>query len=481
MKNTQGASLVFHEKAAALGAAKIHLCIGAPGNCRVAVSYRDQAAVVAQQAPLLCQLRLYGSVGLLGRGIGAALRIPGTAVVSPEHGKPPVGIGIGGTSDALHADLLTVVQERRAAAQQIEIGGHLGKVVRQHQIPGRAIHVVVGKEADHHAVGVRLRNLVLKSAHVAREPVDVLILGSGGNNALGLGGGEIEAVHGRIVGKDLRLAGPALAHKIDLRLHGSELVGVPLPERHASAGFSIVKILDGVKAESVHAQLQIVLCHVQHFLPDGGIVIVQLRHVRGEVALVIFVRRSGNLFAGDPGRKRLAGVPAVVIVVGIVGIGVGVGLAEGLKPFVVPGSVVDDKIENHLHVPGMAGVEKRPEIVLGAEVRVDPVVIRCVVFVIGGAGKNRCQPQPLYPETGIRQEIPVVQIVQVLENSVQVSHSVPVGVGKGADKNLIEHPVVVVRFVGLRGHGLRRRGRAAPCQHQGQQKRRGAKKNFFHV
>ena len=157
------------------------------------------------------------------------------------------------------------------------------------------------------------------------------------------------------------------------------------------------------------------------------------------------------------------------------------GLPEGLKPFVVPGSVVDDKIENHLHVPGMAGVEKRPEIVLGTEVRVDPVVIRCVVFVIGGAGKNRCQPQPLYPETGIRQEVPVVQIVQVPENPVQVSRSIPVGVGKGADKNLIEHPVVVVRFVGLRGHGLRRRGRAAPCQHQGQQKRRGAKKNFFHV
>lgn len=32
VKNTQGASLVFHEKAAALGAAKIHLCIGASGN-----------------------------------------------------------------------------------------------------------------------------------------------------------------------------------------------------------------------------------------------------------------------------------------------------------------------------------------------------------------------------------------------------------------------------------------------------------------
>lgn len=147
----------------------------------------------------------------------------------------------------------------------------------------------------------------------------------------------------------------------------------------------------------------------------------------------------------------------------------------------VPGSVVDDKIENHLHIPGMAGVEERPEIVLGAEVRVDPVVIRCVVFVIGWAGKNRRQPQPLYPETGIRQEIPVVQIVQVPENPVQVSRSIPVGVGKGADKNLIEHPVVVVRFVGLRGHGLRRRGRAAPCQHQSQQKRRGAKKEFFHM
>lgn len=82
----------------------------------------------------------------------------------------------------------------------------------------------------------------------------------------------------------------------------------------------------------------------------------------------------------------------------------------------------------------MAGVEKRPEIVLGAEVRVDPVVIRCVVFVIRGAGKNRRQPQTLYPETGIRQEIPVVQIVQVPENPVQVSRSIPVGVGKGADK-----------------------------------------------
>ena len=68
------------------------------------------------EAVALAQLVSYGAVGLL-RFIGGAGGIADSITVAPQHGKSPVGIGVGAAPAAQHADLLTVVDEGRAGSQ----------------------------------------------------------------------------------------------------------------------------------------------------------------------------------------------------------------------------------------------------------------------------------------------------------------------------------------------------------------------------
>ena len=137
----------------------------------------------------------------------------------------------------------------------------------------------------------------------------------------------------------------------------------------------------------------------------------------------------------------------------------------------------------------MAGVHQGFQVLQGAKVRVNPIVVGNVVLVIGGAGKNGGEPQALDPQTGFGKHIPVVEIVQSLEDSRQVSLAVSVGIGKGANEDLIEHPVVVVRFVGDNGNrGFRRlggnrnlrRGGGAPGKGQNKKQSCNAQKDLFH-
>ena len=151
--------------------------------------------------------------------------------------------------------------------------------------------------------------------------------------------------------------------------------------------------------------------------------------------------------------------------------------------------VIQHQIQNHLYVPGVAGIHQGFQVLQRAKVRVDPVIVGDIVLVVRGAGKNRGQPQTLDTQAGVRKNIPVVEIVQLLQDSRDISLPVPVGIGKGANKDLIEHPVIVVGFVrdnGSRGFGNLsgnrnlRRGGGAPGEGQHEKRSCDTKKNLFH-
>ena len=95
------------------------------------------------------------------------------------------------------------------------------------------------------------------------------------------------------------------------------------------------------------------------------------------------------------------------------------------------------------------------QILLCTESRVNLVVIRHVVFMIGRRKKHRRQPDAFDAEAVPGRRVSVVQVIHPVDHAPQIADSVPVGIGKGTDKNLIEHAAVVfhVQPFLFRGHG----------------------------
>ena len=105
--------------------------------------------------------------------------------------------------------------------------------------------------------------------------------------------------------------------------------------------------------------------------------------------------------------------------------------------------MVQGQGKDQLHIPFMAEGCQLLKVFLCSEDRIDPVIIRDIIFMIGRGQENRSQPDSLNAQAVPGSRIPVVQVIHPVDDSPQVTDTVPVGIGEGSHKNLIEHPVVV--------------------------------------
>ena len=92
----------------------------------------------------------------------------------------------------------------------------------------------------------------------------------------------------------------------------------------------------------------------------------------------------------------------------------------------------------------MAGCQQLLEIIQGTVLRINILIIRSVVFMIGRGGHYRHEPDAVDPKVRIRRIVAIIQVVQFVQNSLQIADAVTVTVIEGIDKNLVVGAVVVV-------------------------------------
>ena len=138
----------------------------------------------------------------------------------------------------------------------------------------------------------------------------------------------------------------------------------------------------------------------------------------------------------------LLGEEVVVKILAILGTGL---LALGkapqvigsfLKPLVFRAAVVDHQIDDHVDIPLIALGDQLLEILHGAILRIDGIVVGYVILVVGGTGMDRHQPDTV--------DAQFLQIVQLGDHALQVTNAVSIGVTEGVNEDLIVSTIVVV-------------------------------------
>ena len=416
----------------------------APGDLRIGLADHDELFVVIIEAGAVADLLRRAVLDLLVASVGGAGGVADGVAVAPYHGEASVGIRIRAAAGAAHAQLLTVIDEGRAGTQQIEVGRHLHPPAGHGQKARGAVHVVVGDEGHDHRIGPDILDTVQIRLDIGGVAVYVPGLCGLGDDAAGLGGSKVEAVGGGIVHVGDAVAVPHLRDGVEVGLDLSQLVQIPLPERQAPAVVPKVDVFGGVEAKAVHAQVQIVLCYVHHGGAGLRAVEVQLRHIAGEVALVIILR------AGQLGIAAAAALTpcmeGVEVIVGVRDVLLDMRRAEAAEPLVFRACVVDGQVKDQPDVPLMAQGNQVLQILLRAEGGVDGVIICHVVFVIGGGLENRREPDALHAkaEAGVR--VAVVEIIKAVDDPAQIADAVSVRIGEGADEDLVKHAAVVLRL-----------------------------------
>jgi hypothetical protein len=94
--------------------------------------------------------------------------------------------------------------------------------------------------------------------------------------------------------------------------------------------------------------------------------------------------------------------------------------------------VVDDEVHHQLHVPRVQLRDQLVELLERAEERVDVVVVGNVVAVVGHRrAVDRAQPDDVDTEQ--------LEIVQVVQDSAEVTDAVTVAIGEAARIDLVDH------------------------------------------
>ena len=323
---------------------------------------------------------------------------------------------------------------------------------------------MVGDEEDIHGLRVDGADVLLVVLQVVRQGIDVAAQGGGGDQPVHLGGGEMEAVEGLqvLIGDGVPI--PDLRDGVDMGIDFLQLLHVPFPEGRALLIVPVIDVLRGVEAEAVDAQVQPVGRYVHGRLPDLFIVIIQLRHAFGEVALIEVARPEGTFEAAAAGHRIVLAEPGVVIVILVAGVVHLVGGFEIGEPPVIHGGVVQGQVQDQLHVPLMAQGDELLQVLQGAEGRVNPVKIRDVILMIGRGEEDGRQPDASDAQAGAGFRVPVVQVIHTVDDAPEVAGAVPVGIGKGSDEDFIKNPVIVFHI-----QALSFRGGAGAQQRQRQQ------------
>ena len=284
MEDVDRASFPFGLEAPRFGIGQRNGGIGAPCDLRIGLADHQQLFVMIQQAGAH-SFQIGNGIGALGTVIGSDGILYGVTV-TPKHGQPPVGVGTGSAPAAAQADLLPVIDERGAGAEQIQIGSHSHMPARHRQVAGTAVHIMVGNERDKHGIVPEAGIFPHIIFHIGGIAVDVAFFGGFGQQPFRLGDGKAEAVDTGLVLVHDALSVPDLRYGIDIGLDSAELCQIALPESDAFRIAAVVDIFGGVKTEAVHTEIQIVPGDIDGFPENFLIFEVQLGHVVGEIAFV---------------------------------------------------------------------------------------------------------------------------------------------------------------------------------------------------
>lgn len=224
---------------------------------------------------------------------------------------------------------------------------------------------------------------------------------------------------------------------------------------------------DRVKAEAVYPHLlEPERRDLLGLLAHGAGLVVQVRHAAPEESVVVLVahRRAvpvvpapGVEHAGMPGR------PAEPIAIRRLGI-----RQRRLEKWVFAGDVVQHQIDEHANATPVRLRHQALEVLVGAVVRIDPVVVRHIVPVIARRFGHGHEPDAPRAQIAVIARVAVVDIVEFLDEPAQISDAVAVAVVERADEDLIAHrPTFPVGGSGvvraLCGRGARTRHKGGYC------------------
>ena len=370
-----------------------------------------------------------------------------------------------------HADLIAVVQARRARQRQQQRHGELGLgprgVQQGRQAPADAdvgAHAVLGGvPLVHHGALVVGDHLQGQLVVVAQEGAPLAVgrdVRGGGQDVShrprgALAQGVVDPRHDREVeahGALGDLGGAEVVHDVDRPLVGlrqGDRAGELLVEHLADTGddgvrvgqvlaarpLALGQVGDGVQAEAVHPGARPEADDVVHGLDDGGVVVVEVGLVGEEpvpeelAALdVVGPVRLLGVDEDDPG----AGVAGVVVGphVEVAERALGVA-ARGLEPGVDVRGVVEDHVDDDADAALVGLVHQVAEVLHGAVARVDVRVVGDVVAAVAhGGGVEGRDPDRVHAQPR--------QVVQTGGQPLEVPDAVAVGVREGAQQRLVE-------------------------------------------
>ena len=459
----------------------------ATGNFRIGVANGNEFFVMVVDTVCLAELRLDGAVGLQRNVVVRPDRVGNGVAVPPQHCKTSVGIGVRSSTTAFHAYFLAVIDEGIARHKQIHAGCKLQRFVLGGKSAGYPVHIVVGKEGSHYRIGIAFLNGVVVVFHFVAEHASAAVLDVGHNCAVDVGKGKVETVDGPVIVDDGNFVGPVFPHNVHIFIVLFAGVVKPSEQLHVACVVAEIEVLYGVQTETVHAHVGQPKTHnVFHRFLDGGIVVVEFRHITAEIAFVnpfVAVGIGGKIVPVSPFVAYFYGI---VVVVGIGGVPRSPCLLRLLEPFVVLACVVENKVDYYVYSTFVALCNKVAHVFHGTVVGVDCFVVDYVVLVITERNHNGHEPDSRYAQTFAAFGVAVVEVVQTVDDALQIAHSVVVAVGKTADKNFVECAVVIVDNVGfeifVNRHTILPTARQKHCRNENAQKHYTKHRDFpFHV
>jgi trehalose synthase len=403
----------------------------------------------------------------------------GVAVGVPLH-RGADAVAVAEVDVVAHADLVAVVDDGRpgeAKEQRVEEFDAAAIVVDQgSQAATDAYvdsHAGVGGVGEVHVIALVVSDhLEGELVMVAEEEAPLAVIGDGRGLGHDVGDGEavllpechVDARHEGEMESHLALVavaevgayvgGPHVGFGEDktvlvLGIHDGANVldeDVGFGDVFAGGPVAFDQVGNGVEAQAIDSHVHPEAHGVEYLFHDAGVIEVEIGLMGEEAMPVVLV--SGVV----PGPVRFFGVGKddADAVVELVGIGPDVHVAVGgifgseagaLKPRVLIGGVVDDELNHDLDVAGMGLVEELLEVVEGAVLGVDRGVVGDVVAVVAeGRRKEREKP-----EAG---DAEFLEVVELGDEALEVADAVGVGVGKGADVDLVDDRVFVPERVG---------------------------------
>ncbi len=449
---------------------------------RVALLGLDVDGLVAIQRPHQHRQR---------QALGVGAREAAVAVGRPLHRRAHA-VAVAQVHVVAHAQFVAVVQHRRAGHRQQQAVHQLDPApvaFQQRRQPPADAQVDAGARIG----GVDAPQVVAFAAgdHLQRQFVVVAQedgpLAGGGNvgrladdvgdgKAVFLRDRHVHARHQREVERHvafvaiaeifLRVLGPLIGlgqqqasrvlgidHRADALEH---LVG--LGQVLVVGAFALDQVRHGVQPQAVHAHVQPVPHHRQHFLEHLRVVVVQVGLVRVEAVPEVGIgdRVPGPVrFFGVAEDDAGAGVGLVVIrpYIEIARGRTGPRTAGALEPRVLVGGMVDHQFGDDAQPARMGGANQPAHVGHGAVVGMHAAVVGDVVAVVAaGRGIERQQPDRVHPEVG--------DVIQFGDQPRQVADAIVVGVEERLhvqlvdDRVLVPEAVVLGRGVAVHGGGL---------------------------